>query len=857
MTVIRFWIFFLFLAIALGTSAGNDALIRIDRRSDDDRNLLLGAGVPLIAELNDAFLAVGDETTIFSTAAPLDLTFDVLDHPGEQMQYALAGLILKGKEADLRACAQVISKGQDWFLLRAASFDRPECSRSTSFVLRLLPMTGLQPTKAPPLRYRDLQAGNRRPAVIEPLIQKMVGDLTDDTAMSHWQAIIDSASTRYSHAQGCIDASADVFSLFDSLGLSPQYHTYSSSYPPNVIGVLPGTVRPDEVIIVIGHLDSTSNNNPSVFAPGADDNASGSAMVTAVAEAMSCYEFEATVKFITVTGEEQGLYGSTGYASDADSAGEDIQAVLNGDMIGFEGDTIPAAGEDLDVNTNSASVWLGNLMAQVAGDYNTGITVNAFSCPSMTYSDHAPFWTNGWSAICGITDNLGFCDEGGNYPYYHTDNDTIANCGPGAKAFEGSAIRVYLATAADLAVPIATKTTTPTGLTAQPDGDNRIALAWSTSGQGYSHQIYRVLGGCLNPGPPTLLDTITSTSFTDTAASGQLTYAYWIQSVNGRCSSVNSSCVEVTTTGACIEPPVFAGVDVVSNPRSSDCGLELIWSGTPTLYCGSTPSFTIYRSTNPAFIPSPANTIAENVSGSPYLDADSLVSGQRYHYIVRAVDDANSIEDRNVHRMSGIPTGPMTIGTWTDDAGDNGGSKLVLQTPWTVSTDSVHGGAAAYGTGDYGDRTCAGLTTPTLHLDPGAELAFWASYQIEANWDKGVVQISTDDGGTWQKINVDYPDTASNTSDQCGLSSGAAFSADQLIDWTHYTAPLDAWAGQDVLIRWLISSDGSVTGAGWWIDDIEITNVGIPGDCTTVFPSDIFADDFESGDTGVWTSSQP
>ena len=79
----------------------------------------------------------------------------------------------------------------------------------------------------------------------------MVAGVTDDVAMDHWQAILDSAPTRYSFAQGCQDAAQDVYDLFDGLGLAPQYHYYDGSYPPNVIGTLPGLVHPDEVVIVI------------------------------------------------------------------------------------------------------------------------------------------------------------------------------------------------------------------------------------------------------------------------------------------------------------------------------------------------------------------------------------------------------------------------------------------------------------------------------------------------------------------------------------------------------------------------------------------------------------------------------
>lgn len=838
------WIVIL-IVVAFGVSAEEMALVRIDRESLDDRNRLLKADVPVVAEFNDALLAFGSPDAM---AGIRGYTASTIEPAEFGSAFAVAGLIHDDREADLSACGAVIARGADWFLLQSDTFDRPECRETVSFMLRPLSMAVLEPTDPPPERYADLQRGEFLERTVDPLIANMVADMTDAVVMGHWLDIVNSATTRNSYSQGCQDAVEDVFGLFTALELNPEYQTYNGSFPPNVIGTLPGLVSPDEVVIVIGHLDDMPSSGS---APGADDNASGSAMVTAVAEAMSCYNFERTVKFITVTGEEQGLYGSSGYADQASQDGEDIIAVLNGDMIGFEGDDIPASGEDLDVNTNSASVWLGNLMTQVAAEYDVGIGVNAFSCPSMTYSDHAPFWNYSWSAICGITDNLGFCGEGGNYPYYHTSNDTIANCGPGAEAFEGGAARVYLATAADLATPISAKTDPAVDLTATPNGDHRIDLGWTSGGAGYVHDIYRSLGGCAGGATPELLASVSGESYADTTASGQITYGYWLRSVDGLCTSASTECVEATTTGSCTEPPAFGGVESVTNAASATCQLELDWSPATEIYCGVSAQYNVYRSLDPEFIPAPENLVAEHLNQTTFLDDELLISGEEYAYIVRAVDTSNGMEDGNLVRRFGVPTGPLVMGTWTDGAGDGGAAQLTPDGPWSIRTDSAHGGSNAYGTGDYGNGTCAAVTTPPLYLNPGAQLSFWSAYQIEENWDKGVVQISADQGTTWEKVSVNYPDTVSRTGDACGLPTGGYFSNDSLVDWAQYSGSLDAWSGQEVLIRWLLSSDGAVTRDGWWVDDISITNVGVPGDCTSD-GGEIFSDGFETGDTAAW-----
>ena len=120
-------------------------------------------------------------------------------------------------------------------------------------------------------------------------------------------------------------------------------------------------------------------------------------------------------------------------------------------MIGWQGDGAPDL-EDIDVNYDFTSQWLGLLMRDAADLYETGGPVNAFACPSMVYSDHAPFWDLGWSAVCGITDNEGSCHQYGSYPFYHTRNDTIARCGD--LSFFTGASRTFLATLAHLAVPL-------------------------------------------------------------------------------------------------------------------------------------------------------------------------------------------------------------------------------------------------------------------------------------------------------------------------------------------------------------------------------------------------------------------
>lgn len=105
----------------------------------------------------------------------------------------------------------------------------------------------------------------------------------------------------------------------------------------NVIGVLKGTDPSDKRIFVIsGHLDNmrTSVMDRLGDAPGANDDASGCAAVLEAARILSKHSFAATILFVTVSGEEQGLLGANFMADKALKEGWNIEAVLNNDIMG-------------------------------------------------------------------------------------------------------------------------------------------------------------------------------------------------------------------------------------------------------------------------------------------------------------------------------------------------------------------------------------------------------------------------------------------------------------------------------------------------------------------------------------------
>jgi len=106
----------------------------------------------------------------------------------------------------------------------------------------------------------------------------------------------------------------------------------------NIVATLKGSQpeATDRIYVVSGHYDSMCNSptDAKCDAPGANDDASGTAAVLEMARVMAKYEFDATIVFMAVAGEEQGLLGSTHFAEEAKKKDWNVDAMLDNDIVG-------------------------------------------------------------------------------------------------------------------------------------------------------------------------------------------------------------------------------------------------------------------------------------------------------------------------------------------------------------------------------------------------------------------------------------------------------------------------------------------------------------------------------------------
>jgi len=209
------------------------------------------------------------------------------------------------------------------------------------------------------------------------------------------------------------DKAADyIKQKFEYYGLT-VYNQQFRSAGRNVYGVQTGTEFPNQKYIICGHYDDMP---PGPIAPGADDNGSGTAAVLEAARIFSQYSFPYTVIYALWDEEEQGLFGSDYYASQAAASGDSILGVLNLDMVAYDSDSNDIA--DIHIRDVGSTFRLKDKMLQVNSDYNIGLNLEVIN-PGLTNSDHSSFWDNGYGAIALSEDSDDF------NPYWHTVDDRV------------------------------------------------------------------------------------------------------------------------------------------------------------------------------------------------------------------------------------------------------------------------------------------------------------------------------------------------------------------------------------------------------------------------------------------------
>ena len=546
----------------------------------------------------------------------------------------------------------------------------------------------------------------------DPAIQTMVDAVSSDSILSYLQHLVGfytrhsnsdttSADTGIGAARRYIKSKFEQWRAQNGGALQPSFFWFTETIcgitglHANVLATLPGTMpqAADRFFIVSGHMDDRTFGrcDATSFAPGANDDGSGTAASIEIARVMSGFSFDASLIFMTVTGEDEGLVGSTAYANWAKANNMRIDGMLTNDVVG----NIVADDSTIDSTSvrhfsegpsTSPSRQLARYFKLHGEQYVPDMTVNLI--PSQDRpgrgGDHIPFNDNGYAAVR-------FTEPAERLAYQHSNLDLIEHMHP---PYTAQIAKLSVAGLASLALAPATPTA-PLKVLDVGNGTD-LKLSWTPSNVEPDFAGYRV---AIRPAD--------SLFYTRIDCVGNVTTYTLMGLEPGKAVFISYSAVdsaghesifsqEVLATPR-VEPTTPQGFDATSTPN----GVRLVWQKNREL---DLAGYTITRTA-----PDQSQiTVDLDTSATSFLDTN-LQPHTLYQYTLQA---------RDVDGNLSLPTAPLLGQLATHDLGilvldytkDGPGNNLLRPTDEQVDTyyDALLQGFPVAGEWDIADSLAFG-----------------------------------------------------------------------------------------------------------------------------------------------------
>jgi len=419
------------------------------------------------ADSHDYALVIAPESQLIETGAG----YRVLDRNAQGAAYVIGTEVQAGGRQRAAQFGNVLLDDGRQVILRSTP-DQTEALVGTGLEIQWLDQTPivLSASKAVTVSaVHDSRIAEMISKISQDTIHTYVGNLSGENAVLIGGSNYTITSRYTSSGMPIQKATQYLYEQMQNWGLPVSYQSWTSgNYSGrNVIGVKAGTSCPEEIVLVSAHLDDKPSGS---VAPGADDNASGSVAVMAIAEIVRQYDFARTIRLVDFTGEEQGHLGSKAYASKVYGDNDNIVVVYNIDMIAWDDTDGPTLR--LHTRTGNSLGYAGDLIiahtfVDVVDTYSLSNLSPIIAEDGLASSDHNPFWDKGYSGILAIED-----EEDDFNPNWHktTDRRSVLNM-----AYFTNFIKASVGTVAHLAsscgsestptptiIPTSTPTPTPT-----------------------------------------------------------------------------------------------------------------------------------------------------------------------------------------------------------------------------------------------------------------------------------------------------------------------------------------------------------------------------------------------------------
>ncbi|MBM4398745.1 MAG: M28 family metallopeptidase, partial [Candidatus Cloacimonetes bacterium] len=360
---------------------------------------------------NNYILAGVDNLTL--KKLPKNSYLNLAIHPSKENWYILTKLKNKANLVT-SAMGKEVTRMDNVIILKSALSDIELASMTEMPIVRL--------------DFIPMDINQSRPLKTEPSGRVDFGNLLTSVnadSIQWFMQQLQNFGTRNAIAGNRYDVAVWIRNQFIRMGITNAYIEpfFVQNYDQyNVVATIPGTLTPSKYIVIGGHHDSIvmDGNNPTVTAPGADDNASGTTACLEMARVMKAnnYQPECSIRFVTFACEEYGLWGSKYHAQQALEQGQEIKLMINHDMI-----------SNSSQQPNNWWVKLNPYEGFMDYTYFAG-SVTAAQTVLMPYgwllnsasSDSHPFWQRGFPVVYFSEDE--FC------PFYHTVNDLVVNTNP-------------------------------------------------------------------------------------------------------------------------------------------------------------------------------------------------------------------------------------------------------------------------------------------------------------------------------------------------------------------------------------------------------------------------------------------
>ncbi len=453
-----------------------DTLILIHRRYEPEfkRQVPLAAGIKLRYKTNDELIILINSLGLKN----LTVSYQILDNDCSEVKYYIVFNTSSEIEKIISGFGKVLYTTRHYFLFRP---DREDIKYFYDNKINYCPM----PDELEWEYYKpQIKSATELKLSITDKDNTVISNLLNSVEPVEVQQLaqeLQDFGTRYSFANSQTEAVRNyIVNKMQSYGYNVEVQSFKNEGVTNynIIASTTGQTIPDKCYVICAHYDSISNQ-PYTNAPGADDNASGTAAVLTIAKMFATQKFNYSIKFLCFGGEEQGMEGSRYYVTTI-STGPTILAAINMDMIGYW-----QSGKryDLDITANMKSEWLAQRMQKASTQYiqhPAKITVD----DGAYWSDHSSFWAKKIFAIMG-SEAYDWYSEDFN-PHYHTVNDTVNNLDFG---FYIKNLKVCMATLAELANPYDTPANVavlnPDGVNDNVEKGKEYKITWTGAGDSF------------------------------------------------------------------------------------------------------------------------------------------------------------------------------------------------------------------------------------------------------------------------------------------------------------------------------------------------------------------------------------